>query len=448
MWDENRFSTWSFVVNGKWQLALIVGLIATLAGCQRTSTEEHLTTKGGGSSDSPIARVTLISPVKRSLTRIVEQPGSIQADEATVLHARVPGYVGKRYVDIGQRVKAGELLLEVVAPELDNDLQEKEARERQAAAEIIQAQRAFTAAQAKTAEAKAGIARAEALAQRWKSENDRVASLVGRGVIDEQTRDETINQYRSAQASLEESRARVRSAEASEAKAEADVTGSRAKHDVARAEIGRAKVMVTLKKIVAPYDGIVTAREANEGDLIQPGRGQGLLSVARLDRVRAVVQVPEADAALVRAGDELTLSVLGRLLTAKVSRTSWALLPGSRTLRVEADIPNPDGTLRPGTYITARLTASLPETWTLPITAVARLGDVLAAYGVENGKAKQIPVEIGPSDGLFVEVRRQRKSATPAVWVPLDATERFVEKAAGLFDGRPVSSLSDGESGR
>jgi multidrug resistance efflux pump len=78
----------------------------------------------------------------------------------------------------------------------------KKLRERQAAAEIIQAQRAFTAAQAKTAEAKAGIARAEALAQRWKSENDRVASLVGRGVIDEQTRDETINQYRSAQASL------------------------------------------------------------------------------------------------------------------------------------------------------------------------------------------------------------------------------------------------------
>jgi hypothetical protein len=72
------------------------------------------------------------------------------------------------------------------------------------------------------------------------------------------------------------------------------------------------------------------------------------------------------------------------------------------------------------------------------------------AGGVWRGKrkAKQIPVEIGPSDGLFVEVRRQRKSATPAVWVPLDATERFVEKAAGLFDGRPVSSLSDGESGR
>ncbi|MGL4555725.1 MAG: hypothetical protein ACRC33_31545, partial [Gemmataceae bacterium] len=84
------------------------------------------------------------------------------------------------------------------------------------------------------------------------------------------------------------------------------------------------------------------------------------------------------------------------------------------------------------------LIATLPEAWAVPAAAVARLGDVVAVYRVEGGKAVQTPVELGHADGSSVEVRRWRRSAAPAAWEPFTGAERVADKAAGLFDGRPV----------
>lgn len=414
--------------------ALVLAALLGSLGCHRPTPTSTSTPAG----EVKPARVNLIAPEKRSLRRVVEQPGVLHADEITMLQGRIAGYVGAVKVDIGTRVKTGDVLVELRVPDLDRELEEKQAKQRQAEAEITQARRGLTAAEARADEMKAGISRAEATVERWRSENERVGALVTRGVIDQQTRDETTNQYRSAQAGLEEANSRVISAKAAVGKAEADVKAALAKRDVALAEVGRVEAMVDFKRIVAPYSGVVTQRDVNVGDLVQLGRGTPLVTVARWDKVRAVIQVPEADAPLIHDGMDLSLTLLGRAMTVKVARTSWALQPGTRTLRVEADIPNADGALRPGTFVTARLTPNLPETWTVPASAVVRLGDLIAMYRVEAGKLVQIPVEIGANDGQFTELRRWRKSTSPAVWIPFTGEERLVESAAGLFDGQAV----------
>jgi hypothetical protein len=181
----------------------------------------------------------------------------------------------------------------------------------------------------------------------------------------------------------------------------------------------------------------------NTGDFVQPagGKGDWLFTVSRLDPVRVVVEVPEADAALVRDGAEVSLSIpalrIGALKAA-VSRTSWALAPGARTLRTEVDLPNKDGRYRPGTYVYARLTAEQPAAWTLPAAAVVKQGDLNVCYRIEGGKAVRTPVQVGRGDGQVVEVQKFLKPGSASDWVDPTGKEEVAGKAAGLSDGQAV----------
>lgn len=413
--------------------------------------------------------VTVVHPERRAVRRVVEQPGATQADEETRLFAKVPGYVGRVAVDIGQTVRGpkrapdgtvvepGEVLAELAVPELEEEHKQKVAAVRQAAAGVEQAQKALAASEAAVAsadamavETRAGVARARAQFTRWESESERIAKMVKDRVIDVQSGDEALNQFRAAQAARDEAEARVASAEAAVRKARADrdkaaadVTAAGASLDVARADARRVEALLGYTKIRAPYDGVVTRRAVNTGDYL-PGTGlkDGVFSVARTDPIRAVVRVPEADAGLVREGSpvHVRLPVLGGgELTGKVARTSWSLEPGSRTLRAEVDLPNPDGRIRPGMYLTARITADLPEAWAVPTPAVARVGDDLVIYLVENGKAVRTPVEIVRGDGQFTQIRRYRKPGAPG-WTEVTGSEAVATPAATLNDGQTVAA--------
>ena len=102
-------------------------------------------------------------------------------------------------------------------------------------------------------------------------------------------------------------------------------------------------------------------------------------------------------------------SAQGPKAAGKVRRTSWALEPGSRTLRVEIDLPNPDGKLRPGTYVLARLTAELPAAWAVPVAAVGKAGDESVIYLVEGGKAVRVAVQLLKGDDKVTQVRRYKR---------------------------------------
>jgi multidrug efflux pump subunit AcrA (membrane-fusion protein) len=166
---------------------------------------------------------------------------------------------------------------------------------------------------------------------------------------------------------------------------------------------------------------------------------------ARLDPARVVVAVPEADADLVEAGAEAKVTVQalpGPDLSGTVTRTSWSLEPGSRTLRTEIDLPNKDHRLRPGMYVYAHIVGRASEGWRLPVAAVAKQGDALVCFLIEKDgeghKAVRTPVQLGRSDGKFVEVRKRQKPGSPPVWEDFTEADLVAARASGLTDGQAI----------
>jgi HlyD family secretion protein len=399
--------------------------------------------------------VTLGKPEKQALKRTVEQPGQVEAIERTDLFARVPGYVGKLNVDIGDAVKAGDVLAELAVPELDQELKQKAALTRQAMAEVRLAQQSAVAAAAAersaaalVEEAKSGRARAAANADRWRSEARRIEVMAGQRVIDQQTRDETQNQLKAAEAALAEVEAHVRSAEAARdeaaakrEKAQADVAVAEAKRDVAAADEQRTRELVGFARITAPFAGVVVRRNVDTGAFVQPGAAadKALFTVMKLNPLRVFIDVPEADAGFVRVGTPAKIRVPAQKaeISAAVTRTAGALDVKSRTLRTAIDLQDPPKALLPGLFVTAALTVEQPAAWTLPSAAVVRRGEVTYAFRVAGGKAVRLAVRTGYNSGARVEVFQ----ILPATGSPQDVTgeeEFVVSDVSALADGQAV----------
>lgn len=445
------------------RLAMSVAILGlSAAGCHRSPPP------AGGAAAPAGPQVSVVKLERRPVKRVVEQPGTVQAFEETVLHAKLSAYVGAiaddpdkkdrpphdRQIDIGSRVKKDQVLVDLAIPELEEEWKQKKALVKQVTAEVVQAEKAdvaaraaVTAAAAMVTEAEAGVGRAQALYDRWQSESNRIASLVKGGIIDSQTRDETLNQFKAAEATRNEANARVAStraalakAGADKGKAAADVDAARARLEVAHAEVGRVEALRGYTKVRAPFAGVVTRRSMNTGDFVTGTERAGLLAVARIDPVRVVVNVPEADAGLVAAGQDVRITlqaVSGPEQTGKVTRTSWSLEPGSRTLRTEIDLPNEKGLVRPGMYVYARLTANLPAAWAVPAAAVGKVGDESVVYLAEGGKAVRVAVQPLRGDSQFIQLRRYKKPGATD-WTDFSGAESVATPAAALTDGQPT----------
>jgi RND family efflux transporter MFP subunit len=257
---------------------------------------------------------------------------------------------------------------------------------------------------------------------------------------------------RAAEAGAEEARARVTVAEAAVVKARAelgkaqeDVKAAAAKLRVAEADAARLRSLLDYRFIRAPFAGTVTRRNVDPGHFVQPAgaeKGGPLFTVVRLDKVRVPVDVPEADAALARKGAKAVVRVpaLGAEFPGEVSRTAEALDPASRTLRVEIDLPNADGRLRPGMYAHARITADMPEAWVLPANAVVKQADQTVCFLHQDGKAVRLPIQPGRTDGTFTEVFKKQKSGAPGAWEDWTGQEDVLSgPTAGLTDGQAVT---------
>ena len=228
-------------------------------------------------------------------------------------------------------------------------------------------------------------------------------------------------------------------------KAEADVKTALSRLDVAKANVRQHAAMLQYAKVRAPFDGVVTRRNVDTGHYIQPGKLEPLFVVAQEDRVRVSVEVPESDAALVKDGMKATVvipSLKGLAFEGKVSRTAWGLDTGSRTLRTEIDFSNAEGRLRPGMFVTARITTTLPETFALPASALMKQGDVTVCFRIEGGKAVRTPVQAGSTAGEWTQVLKVQASG--ASWRDIDGSEVVAASSANLSDGQAVE-VSKGE---
>ncbi len=402
----------------------MAGWLFTQNGCIRRAAESNST----GQSSAAIDRVTAGKPVRKTLKRSTTQPGRIEAFEEAPLYSKLAGFVDQVLVDIGDSVQKDQLLIKLSIPEMLDDVKQVETLVAQADAEVSQAEAGVKSAEAavgvseaKVTQAEAGVSRAAGEYERWQAEHTRMKELAANGSVTQKLVDETLNQFRAADAARQEAAANVKSAAASLRAAQADVQKSQAdlvavgaRRQVATANLARAKTMLSYAEIKAPFKGTITRRNVDTGHYVHPATGgtsEPLLVIAQTEKVRVFVEVPEMESPLVNAGDQpdsvvvRTQSLGEKGIDGTVTRASWSLDELNRTLRAEIDLPNTDGMLRPGMYAKVDiLLDQRNDVLTLPMTAIVREGGATYCCIIESGKIERKQIELGLRSGSDVEV--------------------------------------------
>ncbi len=276
--------------------ALVAVAIGAIGIWTRNRDEAKLAT---WTAEQAIPTVEVFHPKVGAQTQALVLPGDVQAYFEAPIYARVSGYLKTWYQDIGAHVKAGQLLAEIDTPDLDQQLSQ---------------------AEADLNAAKANAELADITAKRWQN-------LVATEAVSQQEVDERTG----------------------------DLAAKKAIVAAAEANVSRLKALEAFKRIVAPFDGVVTARKTDVGALINAGSGVGpeLFSVADVHMMRTYVHVPQALSGGLHAGvtAELNIPQLpNRKFPATVATTSEAINQNSRTLLVELETPNPKNELSPGAY--------------------------------------------------------------------------------------------------
>jgi len=326
-----------------------------------------------------------VAPVKEAPAEVeVSLPGNVQAETETPVFARADGYIKRRVADIGDRVKAGQLLAEIDSPELDQQI-------REAQAAVKRSQSAFRQAEAALGQARANLGLAEVTARRWQT-------LVNKGVLSKQDGDEK--------------RAILEARTADAAAAEANVQTARETISANEAALQRLVELQAFRQVRAPFAGVITARNVDVGALVSAGSSTSIREMFRLAQtqtLRVFVNVPQSETPAVRPGLACTLEVEehhGRRFPGKVTRTANALDPASRTLLTEVQTPNPDGTLLPGMYATVHFRVHRQNPPLLIPSAAFRntAGGPVAAVLGEGAVIRFVPVKLGRDYGAQIEV--------------------------------------------
>jgi RND family efflux transporter MFP subunit len=282
------------------------------------------------------AAVTAVRATRTTGTQPLELPGTISAIAETSIYARAEGYVKARYVDIGDHLRTGQLMAEIDTPELDEQL-------RQAKAQL--AQTIATAGQSR-----ASLVQAQANLRLADIENQRTQKLVKEGVFAVQQADTTQAAYDARMADVDAARAAVHAAEEST--------------HAAQAEVARLTELMRLKRVTAPFAGVITSRTCDVGTLVNASSlsaAREMYRLADISTVRILINVPEPNAPSIAAGQPSQISPQafpGRTFAGRVARTANALDAANRTLLTEIHVPNPDGKLLPGMYAQVKLLAA------------------------------------------------------------------------------------------
>jgi len=364
-----------------------VGVLPSLASCSRNEPVAHAqVTRQLAVSPAVAQRPTAIVAQTGMPAEVVgrvsrPQPAHVAAYEQTDLYSKVAGYLESfgqvqhtagtlRPVDIGDAVARGQVLAVIAVPEMEQERLQNEALVEQAQAEVAQAAAAVRAAeatiearQAKVEEVRSQVARYDAELAYRKAEHERISRLVSERAVQQGLEDEKLNQFRAAEAakraaeaSLMTADAEVRVEKAALVKAQADLVSAEARLKVARSNLQHTVILLEYANIKAPYDGIVVRRTCERGTFVQSaasGKPEPLFTVARVDRLRIVSDVPESEAGLVTVGQP-ALFHTGRSrvppLWGRITRLAGALDSATRTMRVEVELDEPGPGLRPGMF--------------------------------------------------------------------------------------------------
>ncbi|MCX5814340.1 MAG: efflux RND transporter periplasmic adaptor subunit [Proteobacteria bacterium] len=303
--------------------------------------------------DLSVHTVTVVSPKPGQSVSNLSLPAEVKALVETPIYSRANGYLKRRFVDIGSQVKEGQLLAEIDAPELNQELER---------------------ACGQLAQAEAALGLSKITAERW-------AGLVKTASVSEQEN----------------------------AEKQADFKLKTASTESARAEVGRLQKLESFLRLTAPFAGVITVRNIDSGDLIVAGAGKELFHLAQTGRLRVFVQVPQAMARSIRTGQTAEMTFLelpNRTFKPRVIRTAGVMASDSRTLLVELALDNPKEEVLAGGYAQVRFTeANLESTLTLPANTVLFRPEGPQVGIVQlDGKVEMRIVKLGRDFGQTIEI--------------------------------------------
>jgi RND family efflux transporter MFP subunit len=337
--------------------AIIVVAFTALAWWGIASRARAMNVLETETAETSVPAVAVVHPSHGAPQEEVVLPGSMQPFSEAPIYARTSGYLSKRYVEMGARVRANQVLAEIDAPELEQQLQQ----------------------------ARADLATADANARLAQITADRYHDLVKSDSVSQQDSD-------NAAGTLEARRTAVESAQ----------------HNVRR-----LAQLQAFTRITAPFAGVITARNTDVGALIDPGASGGsareLFHIAATDRLRVFVNVPQTHSRAAQPGLTIDLTVAefpGRRFTGTLVRTSQSIDPVSRTLLAEVDVVNADGALLPGAYVQVHLKLDTPtSTLVLPVNTLVFRGDGVKVAVVRGGnRVSMVPVALGRDFGTDAEI--------------------------------------------
>jgi HlyD family secretion protein len=299
----------------------------------------------------------------------IELPGATEPFDLAYIDARDTGYIAKRFVDIGSIVKKGDLLAVISSPELDRQLAEAKAQLAHADAALVQADAMVEQDKANVDLARVTNARFEKLAidgwATWQESDNWRLGLAAKEA-----------DLRNAGAGVEVARANI---------------------NAQQAAVRRLDQLTSYENVIAPFDGIVTTRNVDVGDLVSADEASGgqhrMFTIAHIAVLRVRIDIPQSDAVGVTDGIKARVTVPempGRVFTGKLARSSIALATDSRTLRAEVDVDNPDLILRPGMYVTVKL--RVPRT--TPAVTIPAAALIFNADGTQVAAVKDAVVEL------------------------------------------------------
>jgi RND family efflux transporter MFP subunit len=325
--------------------------------------------------------VIVAPPTKGAPVESFVLPGNVTAYTDSPIYARTSGYLTRWYFDIGARVKSGALLCEISTPEVDQQL--------------AQAQ-----ADLNTAEANANNARIQA---------ERYSTLVQSNAVSRQDTDTYVNQASSTAAA-------VRSAQAN---------------------VKRLEDLQSFEKVYAPFDGVVTARNIDTGQLIDAGAARELFHMQAIQTLRVYTNLPQIYSSAAKRGDKVGLTFQehpGKTFQGTLVRTADAIDPSSRTLLVEVDVDNRSGELLPGSLAEVHFKTPTPaETFVIPAAALIFRREGMQVGIVVNGDIAHLaPVRIGEDDGANVQVVYGLSANDRVIQAPPDS----------LIEGEKVTVVS------
>ncbi len=374
--------------------------------------------------------VETIAARQSEATNELVLPATTQAIQEIIVAARTSGYVRRWLVGIGQPVKAGQLLAEIDVPETNHLLREAQQEIAEANQTVAQGRAELAQAQASLEQAEAQLKQARTNLELARINLSRSKTLAAQGVVAQQDTDDKQATFDARQADFEAAQAAVRShqsaVKAQQASIDARVSTSSARQSNAE----RFADIQSFQKVVAPFDGIVTARYVEVGTLITPSGGTatspGLYRVSRLDTVRVFVNVPQTFAPAVKAGLETEVVVkelAPRKYTGKVLGTTNSIDTASRTMLAEIRVPNADHQFLPGMYAQVKFT--LPTTRQSVLIPAGALVVNDAGTQVIVVRADQTvhyqPIEIGRDFGKEVEIVAGLDGSEAIIGTPSDA---------------------------